>query len=59
MTAAPDSRLESVILQIKGLVFVQALLENQGASEAELAEHRAELQRQRVQLAELVRSRTA
>jgi hypothetical protein len=52
----PDQReLESLILHIKGLVFVQALLEDKGASEAELAEYRAELARQRILLAELVR----
>jgi hypothetical protein len=52
----PDQReLESLILHIKGLVFVQALLEDKGASEDELAEYRAELARQRILLAELVR----
>jgi hypothetical protein len=55
MTAAPDEELESLILQIKGLVFVQALLEDNGASDDELAAHRAELARQRRRLAELGR----
>ena len=55
MTAAPNGELQNLILQIKGLVFAQALLEDKGASEAELAAHRAELARQRILLAELVR----
>jgi hypothetical protein len=50
-----NPEIESVILHIKGLVFVHALLEAHGAGEAELAEHRAELARQRRRLAELVR----
>jgi hypothetical protein len=39
---------------IKGLVLVRALLEQAGASEAEIAAHTAELARQRHRLAELV-----
>jgi hypothetical protein len=50
-----DQKIEGVILQIKGLVFVRALLEQRGATEPELAEHSAELNRQRDRLAELVR----
>jgi hypothetical protein len=51
----PDQReLESLSLHIKGLLFVQALLEARGAGPAELAEHRAELERERRRLAELV-----
>jgi hypothetical protein len=55
VTATENSELESLILHIKGLVFVQALLEARGAAAAELAEHRAELERERRRLAELVR----
>ena len=50
-----EQRIEGVLLQIKGLVFVHALLELRGASKVELAEHSAELSRQRDRLAELVR----
>jgi hypothetical protein len=50
-----DQKIEGVVLQIKGLVFVRALLEQRGATELELAEHSAELNRQRDRLAELVR----
>jgi hypothetical protein len=50
-----DQKIEGVLLQIKGLVFVRALLELRGASKVELAEHSAELNRQRDRLAELVR----
>jgi hypothetical protein len=50
-----DQKIEGVVLQIKGLVFARVLLEQRGASEAELAEHSAELNRQRDRLAELVR----
>jgi hypothetical protein len=54
MTATANRELEGLILQIKGLVFVQALLDDKGADEAELAAYRAELARQRRRLAELV-----
>jgi hypothetical protein len=42
---------------MKGLIFARALLEQRGASESELAEHAAELQRERGRLAELARDR--
>jgi hypothetical protein len=50
-----DQMIDGVLLQITGLVFVRALLEQRGVSEVELAEHSAELKRQRDRLAELVR----
>jgi hypothetical protein len=50
-----DQKIEGVLLQIKGLVLVRALLELRGASKVELAEHSAELSRQRDRLAEIVR----
>ena len=59
MTAATNHELEALILQIKGLVFVQALLEDKGGSEAELAAHRDELARQRMVLAEIARHTAA
>ena len=59
MTAPANRELEDLILQIKGLVFAQALIEDEGASDAELADYRAELARQRGRLAELVRHTAA
>jgi triphosphoribosyl-dephospho-CoA synthetase len=50
-----DHEIEGVLLHIKGLIFARALLEQRGASESELAEHAAEIQRERRRLAELVR----
>jgi triphosphoribosyl-dephospho-CoA synthetase len=50
-----DHEIDGVLLHIKGLIFARALLEQRGASESELAEHAAELQRERRRLAELVR----
>ena len=51
-----ESEIDRVLLHIKGLVYVRALLEAQGASEAEIAEHTAELERKRERLARLVRA---
>jgi hypothetical protein len=59
ITKAPlprEAEIDRVLLHIKGLVFVRALLEEQGASEAEIAEHTAELGRERERLAQLVRA---
>jgi triphosphoribosyl-dephospho-CoA synthetase len=52
-----DHEIDGVLLHIKGLIFARALLEQRGASESELAEHAAELQRERGRLAELARDR--
>jgi hypothetical protein len=54
VTATASTEIDSVALHIKGLLYVSALLEAQGAREAELAEHRAELARQRRRLADLL-----
>jgi hypothetical protein len=54
-----EAELDRVLLHIKGLVFVRALLQEQGASEAEIAEHTDELERQRERLAQLVRAEPA
>jgi hypothetical protein len=59
VTATANRELDNLILQIKGLLFVRALLEEKGASEAELAEYQAELERQRRRLAALVRHSAA
>jgi hypothetical protein len=50
-----ERKIERTLLHIKGLVYACAILEDQGASAVELAEHTAELERQRRRLAELVR----
>jgi hypothetical protein len=51
-----ESEIDRLLLHIKGLVFVRALLEEQGASAVEIAEHTAELERERERLARLVRT---
>jgi len=58
MSALDQDQIDGVLLHIKGLIFARALLEQRGASESELAEHAAELQRERRRLAELVRGRS-
>ena len=49
----PDS--SDLVLQLKGLVHVRALLEDRGASPAELAAHSDEIARVRSELAESVK----
>jgi hypothetical protein len=46
--------VDDLVLHLKGLVLVRALLKERGASEAELGEHSAELDRVRSELAALV-----
>ena len=46
--------LDDLVLHLKGLVLVRALLEERGASAAEVEAHTAEIERLREQLAELV-----
>jgi hypothetical protein len=48
--------VDDLLLRLKGLVLVCALLEERGASEAELRAHGDEIVRVRAQLAELVES---
>jgi hypothetical protein len=50
--------VDDLLLRLKGLVLVRALLEERGASEAELREHGDEIVRVRAQLAGLVESGT-
>jgi hypothetical protein len=52
--SAFEDDLNRLLLHIRGLVLVRALLEARGASQAEIADHSAELERQRERLAELV-----
>jgi hypothetical protein len=47
--------VNDLLLSLKGLVLVRALLEDRGASEAEIREHGNEIERLRARLAELVR----
>jgi hypothetical protein len=51
-------QVDELLLHLKGLVLVRALLEERGASEAELREHGDEIERLRTRLAELVQART-
>jgi hypothetical protein len=47
--------IADTLLQLKGLVHVRAILEDRGATDAELAAHTAEIERVREQLAVLAR----
>jgi hypothetical protein len=49
------SRLDDLVLQLKGLVYVRALLETRGAPAADVAAHTDAIERVRAELAELVR----
>ena len=44
-------QVDDLVLHLKGLVLVRALLAERGASEAELEEHGAEIDRVRAELA--------
>jgi hypothetical protein len=56
-TDLPDGELDRLIMRFEGLLEVCKLLEQRGASEAELDEHRIELERVSSELARLVRRR--
>jgi hypothetical protein len=47
--------VDDLLLSLKGLVLVRALLEDRGASAAEIRAHGDEIERLRARLAELVR----
>jgi hypothetical protein len=47
--------IDDVLLHLRGLVLVRQILEQRGASAAELEEHSAEIERLRERLAQLVR----
>jgi hypothetical protein len=49
------SRLDDLVLQLKGLVYVRALLESRGAPATDVAAHTDAIERVRAELAELVR----
>jgi hypothetical protein len=48
--------VDDLLLRIKGVVFACAILEERGAGESELAEHRRELTRLRERLAFVIRT---
>jgi hypothetical protein len=52
-------RIDELLLQLKGLVLVRAILENRGATAAEIDEHTREADRVRAELARLVRKQAA
>ena len=54
-TAVRQRELDDRVLQLKGLVFVRALLESRGASARELAAHSDEIARVRRELARLAK----
>jgi hypothetical protein len=47
-------RLDDLVLELKGLVYVRALLESSGAPAAEVSAHTEAIERVRAELAELV-----
>jgi hypothetical protein len=49
-----DDEVEDLLMRIRGLVFVRAILEERGASAAELDEHQREIERLRRRLAHSV-----
>jgi hypothetical protein len=49
------AELADAVLELKGLVHVRAILEDRGATPAELAEHTAAIERVRERLAEIAR----
>ena len=48
--------VEELLLRIRGLIFARAILEQRGATEVELEEHRLEIERLRWRLASLIRA---
>ena len=54
-----QTRIDDLILQLKGLVHVHALLELRGATSAELDAHAREAARVRAELARLARAQAA
>lgn len=47
--------LDDLVLQLKGVVYARAVLEDRGASPASIGVHEAEIERLRDQLADLVK----
>ncbi len=59
MSRAAQHELDDLLLHLKGLVYVRAVLQDRGASAAELEQHSAEIDRLRTRLAELVKGSVA
>jgi hypothetical protein len=55
--ARSGDEVEDLLLRIRGLVFVQAILQQRGATPSELEEHRRETERLRRRLARVVAER--
>jgi len=51
--ATPMPRFRDLVLELKGLVYVRALLESRGASPAEVSAHADAIARVRAELADL------
>jgi hypothetical protein len=51
--------VDELLLRIRGLIFARAILEQRGASDLELEEHRLEIERLRWRLASLIRDGSA
>ena len=52
-------RLDDLVLQLKGLVYVRALLESRGAPAADVDAHTEAIERVRAELASLVQASAA
>jgi hypothetical protein len=50
------AEVADAVLELKGLVHVRAILEDRGATQAELAEHSAAIERVRERLADVARA---
>ena len=50
------AEVADAVLELKGLVHVRAILEDRGATDAELAEHTAAIEQVRERLAHLARA---
>jgi hypothetical protein len=58
-SSAPKRIVDELVFRLRGRVHVRALLEDRGASARELAEHTAEIERLRAQLADAVKASAA
>lgn len=58
-SSGPKRVVDELVFRLRGRVHVRALLEDRGASARELAEHTAEIERLRAQLAEAVKASAA
>ena len=55
-TLVQQRRLDDLVLQLNGLVYVRALLETHGASAAEIGAHSDEITRVRAELARFTKA---